>query len=55
MEEAFGDENSKNKKVIKDKDLIKTIKIKMPKKAKLKLNVRHGELKMASVMQNIKA
>ncbi len=32
----------------------KTIKIKMPKKAKLKLNVRHGELKMASVITNLK-
>ena len=32
----------------------KTIKIKMPKKAKLKLNVRHGELKMASVLTNSK-
>jgi len=55
MEDAFGDNTSSNKKVIKDKDLIKTIKIKMPKKAKLKLNVRHGELKMASILQNVKA
>ncbi|MDG1714134.1 hypothetical protein [Lacinutrix sp.] len=55
MEDAFGDKTSSNKKVIKDKDLIKTIKIKMPKKAKLKLNVRHGELKMASILQNVKA
>jgi hypothetical protein len=27
----------------------------MPKKAKLKINVRHGELKMASVIYNLKA
>ncbi|WCO02498.1 hypothetical protein [Psychroserpens ponticola] len=33
----------------------KTIKIKMPKKAKLKMNVRHGELKMSSVINNMKA
>ena len=33
----------------------KTIKIKMPKKAKLKMNVRHGELKMSSVINNLKA
>ncbi len=32
----------------------KTIKIKMPKKARLNLNVRHGELKMASVINNLK-
>ncbi|MBT8245965.1 MAG: cell envelope integrity protein TolA [Winogradskyella sp.] len=30
------------------------IKIKMPKKAKLKLNVRHGELKIVSLLDNIK-
>ncbi|MEZ4856649.1 MAG: hypothetical protein R2812_09275 [Gelidibacter sp.] len=33
----------------------KTIKIKMPKKAKLNMNVRHGELKFASVITNLKA
>ncbi|WP_456439146.1 hypothetical protein [Psychroserpens sp.] len=33
----------------------RTIKIKMPKKAKLKMNVRHGELKMSSVINNLKA
>ena len=33
----------------------KTIKIKIPKKAKIKMNVRHGELKVASVLNNIKA
>lgn len=31
----------------------KVIKIKIPKNAKLKLNVRHGELKVASLVQNI--
>ncbi|MBN4070561.1 hypothetical protein JYT76_02655, partial [Olleya sp. AH-315-F22] len=41
--------NSKNNKVIK------TIKIKMPKDTKLKLNVRHGELKIVSVIHNLKA
>lgn len=32
----------------------KTIKIKMPKDAKLKMNVRHGELKLSSVINNLK-
>ena len=33
----------------------KTIRIKMPKDTKLKVNVRHGELKFASVIHNLKA
>ncbi|MFL0352384.1 hypothetical protein [Xanthomarina sp. GH4-25] len=33
----------------------KTIKIKMPKGAKLKVNVKYGELIMASLIQNLKA
>ncbi|RSK40535.1 cell envelope integrity protein TolA [Mangrovimonas spongiae] len=33
----------------------KTIKIKMPKKAKLNINVRHGELKFAANINNVKA
>ena len=33
----------------------KTIKIKMPKGAKLKLNVKHGELKLAASIDNLKA
>ncbi len=33
----------------------KTIKIKMPKGAKLKVNVRHGELEFASNINNLKA
>lgn len=33
----------------------KTIKIKMPKDAKLNMNVRHGELKLSSVINNLKA
>lgn len=32
----------------------KTIKIRMPKKAKLNMNVRHGELKFASVLYNVR-
>jgi len=32
----------------------RTIKIKMPKDAKLKMNVRHGELKLSSVINNLK-
>jgi len=45
--ENFG-RDSKNNKVIK------TIKIRMPKDTKLKINVRHGELKFTSV-NNLKA
>ncbi|WGD34072.1 hypothetical protein [Olleya sp. YS] len=37
-----------------DYNTTKTIIIKMPKKAKLKLNVRHGELKLANVLENTK-
>jgi hypothetical protein len=33
----------------------KTIKIKMPKKAKLKLNVRHGEVTIAATSENMNA
>ena len=33
----------------------KTIKIKMPKDAKLKVNVRHGEIKFATVVNDLKA
>ena len=40
---------------VKSTKVIKTIKIKMPKKAKLKMNVRHGELRFASVIHNVKA
>ena len=35
-----------------DSKVKKVIKISIPKKAKLKLNVRHGELKLASVLHN---
>ena len=33
----------------------KTIKLKIPKDAKLELNVRHGELKLGSTIKNLKA
>lgn len=35
--------------------VIKTIRIKMPKKAKLKVNVKHGEVEFASTVDNLKA
>lgn len=38
-----------------ERNVKKTIKIKMPKDAKLNLNVRHGELKFSSVIYNLKA
>lgn len=40
---------------MKDDKVKRTIKIKMPKDAKLKVNVRHGELKLSSVIQNLRA
>jgi len=46
LERTHGSRNS---------NVIKTIKIKMPKKAKLKMNMRHGELKFASVIHNARA
>lgn len=33
----------------------KTIKVKLPKSAKLKINVKHGEVKLASNLKNVKA
>ncbi len=58
LENAFDkDGKKKNKKLFDDVEYntTKTIIIRMPKKAKLQLNVKHGELKMASVMHNAKA
>jgi len=40
---------------LENEDVKRTIKIKMPKDAKLKMNVRHGELKFASVIHDLKA
>lgn len=40
---------------LKDGNIKRTIQIKMPKEAKLKVNVRHGELKFSSVIYNLKA
>ena len=39
----------------KNLNIKKVIKIKIPKKAKLNLNVRHGELKVSSLINNVKA
>lgn len=49
FEKRFEELEKKNNKVKK------TIKIKMPKDTKLKVNVRHGELKFATVIHNLKA
>lgn len=48
-EAQFESQSSKNLNVKK------TIKIKIPKDAKLKVNVRHGELKFSNVIHNLKA
>ena len=40
---------------LRDGNIKRTIQIKMPKDAKLKVNVRHGELKFSSVIYNLKA
>lgn len=45
----FNSEMGKNQKVKK------TLKIKIPKGSKLKVNVRHGDMKFASVIHNLKA
>ena len=45
----FDSQSGKNLKIKK------TIKIKIPKDAKLKVNVRHGELKFSNVIHNLKA
>ena len=49
LEKRFEKFESNNNKVKR------TIRIKMPKDTKLKVNVRHGELKFASVIHNLKA
>ncbi len=56
-EEAHEHRNeSRNRSLhLRNDNVKRTIKIKMPKKAKLKMNVRHGELKMSSVINNLKA
>ncbi|WP_397362199.1 hypothetical protein [Olleya sp. R77988] len=60
MEAEFNEDgnynSNKSTKLFEDIDYntTKTIIIKMPKKVKLKLNVRHGELKMANVLENTK-
>ncbi|NNL82624.1 MAG: hypothetical protein HKP28_04485 [Winogradskyella sp.] len=45
---------SRHKDLDKEFKVKKTLKIKIPKKAKLKMNVRHGELKISSVIHNLK-
>ena len=47
VEKLFDDRSNNNVK--------KTIKIKMPKGAKLKVNVRHGEIEFAANINNLKA
>ncbi|MDP5157712.1 MAG: hypothetical protein NWQ07_03935 [Flaviramulus sp.] len=47
IEKLLGEKSSSNVK--------KTIKIKMPKGAKLKVNVRHGEIEFAANIDNLKA
>ncbi|WP_323788740.1 hypothetical protein [Psychroserpens sp.] len=53
--DAHEDRNYKARLHLRSNNVKKTIKIKMPKKAKLKMNVRHGELKMSSIINNMKA
>lgn len=40
---------------LRSQNVKKTIKIKMPKKAKLNMNVRYGELKLSSIINDLKA
>ncbi|AVR45716.1 hypothetical protein C7S20_10880 [Christiangramia fulva] len=56
MEAQYG--NSESNVIIINGDEVKskrTIRIKVPKDAKLDLNVRHGELKLSSNVKNLKA
>ncbi|WP_298903157.1 hypothetical protein [uncultured Psychroserpens sp.] len=48
-------ENLERRLELRSHKVKRTIKIKMPKGAKLNMNVRHGELKMSSVIYNLKA
>lgn len=57
-EKLAAERRVKVERLIKDAsnpNVKKTIKIKMPKDAKLKVNVRHGELKFAANIDNLKA
>lgn len=55
MEASFGD--SENRKVIglNNSKAKKTIKVKMPKNAKLNLDVRHGKVKLSGTTHNLRA
>ena len=57
-EKLAKDRREKVERIIRDRsnsNVKKTIKIRMPKGAKLKVNVRHGELKFAASVDNLKA
>jgi len=53
--------NNRNQNIIirngnnSNSDVKRTIKIKMPKKAKLKMDVKHGELKLSSIVEDLQA
>ncbi|MFK7782355.1 hypothetical protein [Psychroserpens sp.] len=51
---ANRNESIKRRMHLKSDNVKKTIKIKMPKNAKLNMNVRHGELKIGSVIHNLR-
>ncbi|WP_037315354.1 hypothetical protein [Salegentibacter sp. Hel_I_6] len=57
MEARFGDEENVKRKVmvLSDSKAKKTLKIKMPKNGKLKLDVRHGEIKLSGTTNNLQA
>lgn len=57
MEARFGDSKEGKSKVIglSNSKAKKTIKVKMPKNAKLKLDVRHGEVKLSGTTNNLNA
>jgi len=57
MEARFGDEENVKSKVmvLNDSKAKKTLKIKMPKNGKLKLDVRHGEIKLSGTTNNLQA
>ncbi|SLJ93456.1 hypothetical protein SAMN05660445_01461 [Salegentibacter salarius] len=57
MEARFGEgENGKSKVIgLSNSKAKKTIKVKMPKNGKLKLDVRHGEIKLSGTTNNLRA
>ncbi|MGA9591228.1 MAG: hypothetical protein WBV11_15465 [Salegentibacter sp.] len=57
MEEKYGDDDEDHVIVVREREARakKTIKLKLPRNAKLDLNVRHGEVKLSGETSDLKA